>query len=423
MTPCTSSPKLAYCSRIGSVSPAASFATPFSKHLEARRRQQESNEHRASGSRRILGKLTALSDVMEEIETIRAPRRLSIRRGFVSATVDFINRIETATQLGSRVHIDLRDCVEISRSAGLLLTAQIERSIARHPGCLNGYSPNSVDVCRGLHGLGFYKHLNFLSPLDDYPGHVEDSITVCSGSGVTQDLSERLEKVAEVAEPLFEDSEFVAQVHAALNEAITNVVGHAYLMETGELPRTREHAPHEAVRPIPEASAVRPDISLDRWWFAGHADAETGELLLLALDHGGTIPSVAPFRIPDVLRAFWQEYPRIVSKNKIEPSDAAILEAVAKARRQKIGTGRRGRGFPTMIGLVENFADSGSVTVLSGAALYEFTMVKGSDRATERSFSLSKSFHGTLIEWRIATSAERTKGGMSVGPGKNPSRD
>ena len=323
---------------------------------------------------------------------------MGVRRGLVQQTIAFLSAIESATLMGGSVEIDLRDCVYISRSAGLLLTAQIERCVARTPGCLNGYSPMDLDVCEGLQGLGFYKHLKFHSPLDQSGPLREDSITVRSGRGVIEDLSERLAEVAEVATPLFNDPLFVEQVHAALNEAITNVVGHAYLNETGTLPRTREGSAHEYVKPA-VAPAAAP---LDMWWFAGHADELTGELILCALDHGGTIPAVAPLRIPDVLKAFWLENPRRVSAARPEPTDAQILEAVARARREQIGTGRRGKGFPTMIGLVENVAMNGSVTVLSGSALYEFRYAGTDFKPLERCFTLNKSFDGTLIEWRIS---------------------
>jgi len=45
---------------------------------------------------------------------------------------------------------------------------------------------------------------------------------------------------------------------------------------------------------------------------------------------------------------------------------------------------------------------NGSVTVLSGSALYEFRYAGTDFKPLERCFTLNKSFDGTLIEWRIS---------------------
>ncbi|RZJ19087.1 MAG: hypothetical protein EON91_02515 [Brevundimonas sp.] len=298
--------------------------------------------------------------------------------------------------------LDLSDCEEISRSAALVVTAQIERSLIRRPRCLNGFSPSTLDPCRRLHGLGFYKHLNFDTPRLVTDDDEVDAITVVSGTAVTAELSRELERVAEVAQPLFGNEEFVAHIHEALSEAMANIAGHAYIKGVERWALTLQSQSNELNSDAPEWLRQQAKAeALRKWWIAGHADNQTGELLLFALDHGHSIPVIAPFRMKDALEEFWNANPKLKPATKSAATDAQLLEAVARARREGYGTGRRGRGFPSMIGLVEHEAVSGAVSVISGGALYEYRKPGGDEPATERAIPLSKKFNGTMIEWRI----------------------
>lgn len=344
-----------------------------------------------------------------------APVVLSLRPDHVEATLSYVEQIEMQTaKPGGTVYVNLADCDEISRSSCLLLTAQIERSLERMEGCVVGCSPRSPAVCQNLHDFGFYRHLHFMSPIDfktdgDVP---PESICVCSGAGVSEDLSERLERVAQVARFVFDDEAFVEKVHAALNEAVTNIVGHAYLNETGRRHR-QMMANAEALGLTDELDpAVDPaEMGAGRWWFAGHADIENRELFLYALDHGYGVPTIAPWTMRPTIDAFYADNPRSGARRGQPFSEAETLNAVARACRAGYGTGRRGKGFPTMIGLVETETKKGSLVVVSGAARYEFRQ-SAALKPIERCSALSKSFPGTLLEWRIAAPRlGREKGG------------
>lgn len=327
----------------------------------------------------------------------------------VSHLLRLVEEIEVASdQVSPAFDIDLSGVEVVSRGAALLLTAQIERSWTRSPRCLNGYSPESVEASDRLNALGFYDHLGFVVPSHLLRPDLKDAITVVSGTGVTADLSNRLEEVAAVARPLFGDDIFVSHIHEALSEAMANIMGHAYIkgIEAGAI--TGESLTNRLMPPTLEVLALQARAAaLQRWWIAGHADADTGEMSLYALDHGHTIPVIAPYRMREAIDAYWLANPDRRPKRPYFPTDSELLEAVARARREGFGTGRRGKGFPSMIGLVENEATAGAVTVISGNAMYEFRMDKHANLLSERSYPLSKRLNGTLIEWRIGGSLGR----------------
>lgn len=339
-----------------------------------------------------------------------APEVLSLHPDHVVETLAYVEEIETqTTAVGGRVYANLAACTEISRAACLLLTAQMERSLERLDGCIEGCSPRSKSVCQNLHDFGFYKHLHFFSPIDfRTDGEVSpESICVCSGAGVTGDLSERLERVAQVSRFIFDDEDVVKKVHSALNEAVTNIVGHAYLSEAG---RRRRLMLMELDPDGDHERLVDPsERGLGRWWFAGHADIENGELYLYALDHGYGIPTIGPWTMRQTISAFYADNPRARARRLQPYTDAEILNAVARARRGGYGTGRRGKGFPTMIGLVETETKKGSLIVISGAARYEYRQSLALPKPIERCSPLSKSFPGTLLEWRIAAARPKSR--------------
>lgn len=332
---------------------------------------------------------------------VKAPRILGIDPSTVGPLLSLVAQIERHTLSGDGVDINMTETVKISRSAALILTAQLERSLTRSKGCLNGFSPIDMTACRRLHAFGFYKHLGFSTPPSILSDPMDD-ITVISGINVTPDLSSRLEMIADIATPIFGSSEFVEHIHEALSEAMANIMGHAYIKGVESVPLFAQTMLNVLNTGSLESLEVQArSAALERWWIAGHVDRASGELLLYALDHGHSIPIIAPFRMEDALEEFWSAYPEKRPLSKPRTTDAQLLEAVARARREGYGTGRRGRGFPSMIGLVEKEATSGAVTVLSGAALYEFNMLTHDAPATERTYPLNRRFPGTLIEWRI----------------------
>jgi len=292
-----------------------------------------------------------------------------------------------------------------------MLTAQIERCILRRPGSINGYSPVEVGACRMLHGFGFYKHLKFNTPrLIDPDAHPEDAITIRSGVGASSGMSENLEVVARVALPVFNDEAFVEKLHATLNEAMTNIVGHAYNAEPNSVPYANRAHFDNLQLPLARSGVVTIPQLQHRWWFAGTANDSDPQIHICALDHGTGVPAVAPFTMSSALEEFWAANPRKdPSRN---PTDAEVLEAVARARREGFGTGRRGQGFPNMIGLVEDAAARGSVTVLSGEALYEFRLLGPNSAKLERCFALRNRFAGTVVEWDISGPRSPREGGQ-----------
>lgn len=334
---------------------------------------------------------------------IRAPSKLTDSFGGLPEVLRLLERMELASMHGSGgLILDMRACTFVSRAACLLLTAQIDRCHARNPGSVGGFNPQSRDVCQRLEEFGFYKHLNFRSPSlpanDDQAPHLK----FCSGVGVSEDLSNRLEEVASLARLVFPDKDAVDDVHEALNEAVTNIVGHGYSEEVSpiqtDLMNSRfalQNSQSGGLKALPKP------LWHGRWWFAGYANVTRGELQLYALDHGHSIPAIAPITMAQPLVDFWRHQDPTTRVKPENRKAGEILEGVARARRLGLGTGRRGKGFPTMISLVENDGSQGHVRVLSGAALYEFVKPTPHMIGKERAFTMDKSLTGTMIEWRL----------------------
>lgn len=332
----------------------------------------------------------------------RSPLRLGIELGDLAALLGFLDEIEVASLRGhKRIFLDLSTLRFVSRGACLMLVAQIDRCNARQPKAIGGLNPESRSVCQRLHDFGFYQHLQFSGPGEAVDEERRVSISVRSGVGATEDLSRQLEEVASLALPLFGDIDIVEAVHETLNEAVTNIVGHAYSKELG--PGLSRQAVEKHLPWLSTFTASERPIWDGKWWFGGYANYERRELSLFALDHGHSVPTVAPTTMAQALVDFWRlKEPQ----NKIKPEDRTereILEGVARARRSGVGTGRRGKGFPTMISLVENPTSCGKVRVISGSALYEFEKRHPLAVPREQSYDLSKAFGGTLIEWRLSS--------------------
>ena len=150
---------------------------------------------------------------------------------------------------------------------------------------------------------------------------------------------------------------------AAVSEAMTNVVQHAY---TGA-----EDTPEE----------------LKRWWLSAAYDANRGELLILIYDQGIGIPSTIPRKLTERAMAL------------IRREDAQLIRAAHELQRSVTGEAHRGFGLQRDVRrYIQDFDGKGTYRVISGKG--EYTVQSGRE-GPESTRNFQRSLPGTFIEWRL----------------------
>ncbi|MDO9607444.1 MAG: hypothetical protein Q7J26_02875 [Brevundimonas sp.] len=277
-----------------------------------------------------------------------------------------------AISLRQRVIVDLRQCTRIGPVGVLLLAAEITRCNHAHPDSVTGYSPDNVTARRTLSVFGFFEAVG-LEP-DEVVGPLPGYYQIQSGIGRTDDLSAKLGDVAALTRGLWNDQAFSDRIHGALNEAMTNVLMHAYdpvLLEQADA------------------------CESGRWWVAGMASRERDDAWFMALDLGVGMPVSAPAKNKD-LRAYLTK--------PIQRTDASIIwHLVTGEGRSRTGLPQHGKGIPTMVSLIRDRVDVGTLWIVSGLGLY--LLDKNSARSGLKNIEISRTLKarsaGTLILWKV----------------------
>ena len=149
---------------------------------------------------------------------------------------------------------------------------------------------------------------------------------------------------------------------AAVTEAMTNVVHHAY-----------PHKHHEQIR---------------EWWLAAAYDAELRVLVILIYDQGDGIPSTLPRKGVEYFQ------------DMLPKSDGLRIKAAHELSRSTSGESYRGHGLKRDIQeYVKAFKGRGTYRVISGRG--EYVLETGTDRSIPEIRSKKRRLRGTLIEWRL----------------------
>ncbi|ADL00567.1 hypothetical protein Bresu_1255 [Brevundimonas subvibrioides ATCC 15264] len=280
--------------------------------------------------------------------------------------------------LGQKVIVDLRMCRRVGAVGVLLLAAEIERCNFVKPDHVSGYSPTNPVALRTLSMFGFHQAIGV---------EVEESILpqrgvvqIQTGTGETENLSSKLGEVAGLTLELWHDQAFTDRIHGALNEAMTNVLMHAYD------PNLTQNAGEAC--------------ESGRWWVAGFSQAGSGEAWFLALDLGVGIPVSAPAKNKG-LQAYLA--------TPVQRNDAMIIwHVISQEGRSRTGLPQHGKGMPTMVSLIRDRAKSGTLWIVSGNGIY--LLDKDATRPGERMINemiipLRSKAAGTLILWKVGRSS------------------
>ena len=283
-------------------------------------------------------------------------------------------RTQSSRKRNENVYINFREIEEISVGAALLVAAELDRwnHVPHHWGRkLRAVDVEewNEDVRDRLEDMGFFDLLQV--PVSKRRENGQSStkyIRFRSGRHVEGKAIEDLRTLDLV--PFFGDSvPKRRRLYAAVAEAMTNVVHHAYQNET----RTR---------------TIRPN-----WWLSASHNVQAGEIRILLYDQGIGIPQTLP-------KKFGERVQQILPKG-LWSTDAEMILAAHDLTRTASGQRHRGHGLQRDVrGYVESVdcVSAYRVTSLHG----QYSWERGPDgRSGESTQNYRRPLHGTLIEWRL----------------------
>lgn len=315
----------------------------------------------------------------------RSPQQIAREKGFKVLRAPVVLDVFTAEELqstirylaairrtivlgGNKAYIDLSNCRRIGVVGCLMLTAELDHCSSMRPHAINGHDPVDLASRQTLADFGFYRMLGV-----DRPQFKSDFIVqMKSGEGVVNSLAQETGEVAALAMQLWGNQAYADRVHGALNEALTNVIMHAYPKDL-----------------------LKDDDCAPRWWVAGAGDA-AGGAWFVAMDHGVGVPRTAMRTMADLLKPYLANYK--------EPLDHHVLWATIKRGSSQTALPQHGKGFGTMISLVDKHSEGGGLWVLSGKGGYLISVEPHRPIKAQRyegSYPLKAAFPGTLIVWRV----------------------
>jgi hypothetical protein len=303
---------------------------------------------------------------------VRAPAVLNYRHE-LKGLIAFLSRVRRSVlRRDRRVYVDLSACVSIDIVACMLLTAELQRCHSLRPGSIAGCDPAASGALEVLSQLGFHQQLN----IRERTGPPADWIaTIRSGAAPHELVAPLMAEVADLAMKAWGDKAFANRIHGVLNEAMTNVIMHAY--PQGEVD-------HAACLP-------------GQWWAAGILDVDKNEAWFFALDQGVGIPRTAIKTYSGLLQKF--------DIDPFNPPDHLVIAAALKEARTQTGLDQHGKGLTSMVRLIDDKAIGGSIQIISRRG--EHIIVKNPDHADERlqrvEFGrlLDVEVPGTLIVWKV----------------------
>ena len=281
-------------------------------------------------------------------------------------------RQQSNRQRNEKVYIDFREIEEISAGAALVLAAELDRwnHVPHHRGRkLRAVDVDEWDehVRQRLEDMGFFDLLQVqVSERDQQDGSSTKYIRFRSGTQVEGKAIEDLRTLDLV--PFFGDSvPKRRRLYAAVAEAMTNVVHHAYQDRTG---------------------TTRPN-----WWLSASHNVQAGEIRILLYDQGAGIPATLPKKFGDRVR-------QILPKGLLS-TDAEMIRAAHDLTKTASGQKHRGHGLQRDVRrYVEAIECTSAYRVTSSHGQYSWK--RGPDgRPEESTYNFRRPLFGTLIEWRL----------------------
>ena len=299
---------------------------------------------------------------------IECPHDFSLKSNF-EGVIDVLHKIRTQSQRerNEQTYIDFRGIRRLSPTAALILAAEIDRwnklplKFKR--------KLTSVDVAkwdpkiqRLLADMGFFDLLQITKPpVIATNGNIR-FMKFRSGHKADGEAIDLLRK--EDLAPIIGEVPRKHYLYAAVTEAMTNVVHHAY------------------------------KNTKSNWWLSASYDSTQHEVTIMIYDQGVGIPKTLPRK--------FLEYVQHISKN----DHAEMIEMAHDLSRSKSKTAHRGHGLQRDVrGYLEKLDCHGHYRVVSLKGEYFFEkLING--KTQSKKISHNRSLNGTLIEWKLNLSNE-----------------
>lgn len=330
-------------------------------HAYRQHRQQLKHNRRLKAQRRR--RLHRVAGFAGTYETIACPEVLALEDNF-DGVVRLIGSIRSRSQRrrNEGTYIDFKPIRTVKPSGALVLAAELDRwnhlPKSRRFGGRSDVHAWHPKVRQLLGDMGFFELLG----VSGVPAEEHESgaryVKFRSGTAVQ---GQEVHELRELDLSPFIDVPNTPLFFAAVSEAMTNVVHHAYKGQKSQAPK--------------------------RWWLSAAHNADEGELVILIYDQGLGIPSTVPQNFGERLRGF------------VGATDAAMIRAAHYLGRTETGEAHRGFGLERDVRrYVRDFEGRGTYRVISGKGEYTVQSGEGGDE-TMRSFT--RPLRGTLIEWRL----------------------
>lgn len=314
--------------------------------------------------------------------TIQCPPDFSLETNFDSI-IDILDQIraQSKKQRNERIYIDFRKIKNISPSSALVLAAELDRwnhtPLRRTQNTkLRAIDVNEWDpaVRSLLADMGFFDLLRVPNPQVN-----SDSSNLSSRVGFVKFRTgdkvdgEAIEELRRTDLDPFVGVPNKHYLYAAVTEAMTNVVHHAY--------------PSRLYPPPPKPN----------WWLSASRNAKTGEVVIMIYDQGAGIPETLPRKFPEQIRKL---IPQRLSRDH-----ARMIQAAHELSRSGTRQGHRGHGLGRDVREYVNILSRSSryrVVSLQGEYIHEKPT---SGQSTDSFINHNRSLLGTLIEWTITSQA------------------
>lgn len=305
---------------------------------------------------------------------IRCPRVMSLELNFdgVTCLLEELRRQSTRKR-AERIYINFKEIDYISAGAALVVAAELDRwnHIVYHQRRklkVVDVEKWNKDVRHRLKDMGFFDLLHVRArEMDEGDPSGTKYVHFRSERRVEGKAIEDLRTLD--LEPFFVDNvPNRRRLYAAVTEAMTNVVHHAYQNKAGTI--------------------------LPNWWLAASHNAQEGTVRILLYDQGEGIPRTLP-------RKFGEGLLRQILQGRIRLTDAGMIRAAHELTRTASGQSHRGHGLQRD---VRKYAES-----VACRSVYRVTSLRGQytwerqpgQRAQESEHNYTRSLPGTLIEWRL----------------------
>ncbi|MGS0694910.1 hypothetical protein [Shewanella sp. 0m-4] len=308
----------------------------------------------------------SLIDTKKNIYSINFPPNMNF-------SVDYYNSIKSINSIrklvgfhGNRYQlktVNLNNIVNISTSASLVLTAEIDKWNDKVGKRLVPQTENWNDNVKAqLSDLGFFELFNFEKcEFDAKPSKLNIVKFIKGAPGDEQKAKLLREKIEEIVgnrvkrPPLFQ----------ALSEAITNVTHHAYPKES----KSEKH-----------------------WYMTASFCNDSRELKVAFYDQGIGIPASLP------LSNLWERAKDYMSKLKLYNDHPSLIEAAVEMGRTKTDQENRGKGLQDLLEFIRQYGN-GYMSILSQKGLYKFSCTDRNEHTKKE--SLKHPILGTLIIWSV----------------------